>query len=123
MKTVPQLTAKAPKKDAPKTKVDRLFVRIVSNHSWRKLSPVCSRGEVEDEQGEFMEDTSSFKRVTTGFAILEKNEIIRQRLLYAAPKLVDVNAKLEEASNLVVFQIVNIRTIINRLNGIRTLDV
>ena len=101
--------ARGTENDAPKAKVDkRLFVRLGSDYSWRKLPPCCTRVEVQVELQKILSKTSSFRRVRTGYAIPEKNEILRQRLLRAAQRLAKHNAILEEASGLVAFRILNV---------------
>ena len=118
VKAVPQPVAKAPKEDALKAKSDRrLFVRFGSDHPWHKLSHSRARVEIHVELQEMFSETRSFHRFRTGYAILKKDNIIRQRVLDAAPKLANINAKLEESSDLVASQIANVTAIIKTVNG------
>ncbi|CCU76501.1 EKA-like protein [Blumeria hordei DH14] len=123
VKAVPQLAAKTTKKDAPKARVDnRLFVRLGSDHPWRKLSPCAVRVKLQEGLQCAVGYASSLHRVRTGFAILTRNENIRERLLNAAPKLSNFSTKLNEASNLVVFRIPIVPATMKTLNSISTVD-
>ena len=123
MKVVPRPVAKVPKKDVPKAEVDRqLFDSLGSNHPWRKLSPECARQELEHEMRCIVGDSYSSHRVRTGFVILEKNEIKRQTPLDTAPKLANLNAKPEEASELVASRIANVPATLKTLDGNSTVD-
>ncbi|CCU76048.1 EKA-like protein [Blumeria hordei DH14] len=92
VKAVPRPAAKAPKKEAPKAKFDKRLFLRLE------------------------------KEHPTGFAILTGNEKKRDELLDAAPKFSDFGAKLEEASNLVAFQIANVPATVKTINCIHTVD-
>ncbi|CCU83035.1 putative effector related to avrK1 and avra10 (EKA) [Blumeria hordei DH14] len=82
--------AKAQKKETPKAEVDmRLFLRLETDHPWRKLSTSCVRMRI-------------------GFAMLANNEKSRQEILDGSSKLVSDNAKHETSSDLVALQIPNV---------------
>ena len=123
MKAVPQPAAKATEKDVLKAIGDkRLFVRLGSDHPWRKLSPCSVRQKIQGRLQCAMGNACSPHRVRTGFAILTRDENTREMPLDAASKLSDFNAKVEEAPNLGTFQIANIPATIRILDGIRTVD-
>ncbi|CCU76306.1 EKA-like protein [Blumeria hordei DH14] len=108
-KAVPRPAAKAQKKEAPKAKVDkRLFLRLEKEHPWRNLSITIVKYNVADTLNLSYNDITSIHRVKTGFAIIAKNETIRQEILDVSPKLASENAKLEASSDLVALQIPNI---------------
>ncbi|CCU74820.1 EKA-like protein [Blumeria hordei DH14] len=123
VKAVPRPAAKAPKKEAPKAKVNkRLFLRLEKEHPWRQLSPAGLRQQLQNELDFFLSDACSIHRVRTGFAILTGNEKKREELLDAAPKFSDFGAKLEEASNLVAFRIANVPATVKTINCIHMVD-
>ncbi|CCU74654.1 EKA-like protein [Blumeria hordei DH14] len=122
-KAVPRAAAKAPNKEAPKAKVDkRLFLRLEKEHPWRQLSPSGIRRQIRDGLQCSLSSACSIHRLRTSFAILTGSENIRERLLDAAPKLSDFNAKLEEASKLVAFRIANVPATIKSLDCAHTVD-
>ncbi|CCU74565.1 EKA-like protein [Blumeria hordei DH14] len=108
-KAMSRPAAKAQKKEAPKTKVDkRLFLRLEKEHPWRNLSNNIVKSKVADTVNLFYNDITSIHRVKTGFAIIAKNEKIRQEILDVSPKLASENAKLGASSDLVALQIPNV---------------
>ena len=123
VKAVPQPSATAPKKDAPKAKVDkRLFIRLGNDHPWRKLSPMGLRSAMDQQANiDILLDTS-VHRTRTGFAILALTDNIRQRILNSSSNLAAVNAKLEEASDLVVLRIPNVPVKLNTVDGHLSVD-
>ncbi|CCU82762.1 EKA-like protein [Blumeria hordei DH14] len=122
-KAVPRPAAKASKKETPKTKVDkRLFLRLEKEHPWRKLSPGGIRQQIQDGLQCSLSDACSVHRVRTGFAIPTGKEKVRERLLEAAPRFSEFNAKLEEVSNLFAFRNPNVPVTIKTIDGIMTVD-
>ena len=108
-KAVSRPAAKAPNKDTPKAKVNkRLFLRLESDHLWRKLSTCFVRDQVENIMHYMHDSINSFHRVKTGFAMMTKNEKNRQELLDASSKLDNVNAKIEAFPDLIAFRIPNV---------------
>ncbi|CCU82802.1 EKA-like protein [Blumeria hordei DH14] len=88
-KAIPQPAAKAPRKETPKAKVDKqLFLRLEKDHPWRKFSTSCVRTRLEYTFKYFGNQITSLHRVRTGFAMLAKNDTIRQETLDGSSKLV-----------------------------------
>ncbi|CCU74744.1 EKA-like protein [Blumeria hordei DH14] len=122
-KAVPRPTAKAQLKETPKAKVDkRLFLRLEKDHPWRQLSTSSVRTKLEYKFSYFNQQISSLHRVRTGFAMLAKNDTLRQEMLDASSKLASENVKLEASSDLVALQIPNVPVSIVTVHGPRTVD-
>ncbi|CCU75458.1 EKA-like protein [Blumeria hordei DH14] len=122
-KAVPRPAAKSPRKETPKAKVDkRLFLRLEKDHPWRKLSTSCVRTRLEYTFEYFGNQITSLHRVRTGFAMLAKNDTIRQETLDCSSKLANQNVKLEPSSNFVALQIPNVPVSIVRVRGPMVVD-
>ena len=65
---------------------------------------------------------TSVHRTRTGFAILALTDNIRQRILNSSSNLAAVNAKLEEASDLVTLRVPNVPVKLNIVDGHLTVD-
>ncbi|CCU82363.1 EKA-like protein [Blumeria hordei DH14] len=122
-KAIPQPATKAPRKETPKAKVDkRLFLCLEKHHPWRKLSTSCVRTRLEYTFDYFGNEITSLHRVRTGFAMLAKNDTMRQETLDGSSKLENENGKLEASSNLVALQIPNVPVSIVTVPGPRVVD-
>ncbi|CCU78249.1 EKA-like protein [Blumeria hordei DH14] len=122
-KAVPRPTAKAQLKETSKVKVDkRLFLRLEKDHPWRQLSTSSVRTKLEYKFSYSSQEITSLHRVRTGFAMLAKNDTLRQEMLDASSKLASENVKLEASSDLVALQIPNVPVSIVTEHGPRAVD-
>ncbi|CCU80399.1 EKA-like protein [Blumeria hordei DH14] len=123
VKAVPKPAAKAPKKDAPKAKVDkRLFLRLEKEHPWRQLTPASLRQQLQSELNCFLSNACFIYRVRIAKPVLTGNENKMEELLDAAPMFSDFGAKLEENSNFVAFRITNVPATIKTIDCTYTVD-
>ena len=98
----PQIPAKLV---APSTQDERLFLRLGKDHDWHKLSPTGVREAVGQLLSLPPTTIDHVYRVPTGFALRAKDEETRQILIDLAESFAPIGAKLEKASDLVVFRI------------------
>ena len=115
--------AKAQHKETPTVKVDKpLFLRLKKDHPWPKLSTSSVRTTLEYSFGYYNQEITLLHRVRTGFAMLAKNDTIRQETLDGSSKLASENVKLEASSDFVALQIPNVSVSIFTVCSPRAVD-
>ncbi|KAI1001736.1 hypothetical protein K3495_g6467 [Podosphaera aphanis] len=102
---------------APSTQDERLFPRLGKDHDWRKLSSAGVREAVGQLLSLPPTTIEHVYRVPTGFALRAKDEETRQVLIDLAKYFAPIGAKLEKASDLVVFRISTVPVAIGSLLG------
>ncbi|KAI1008041.1 hypothetical protein K3495_g198 [Podosphaera aphanis] len=84
---------------------ETLFLRLGKDHDWRKLSPAGVQEAVGQLLSLPLTTIEHIYRVPTGFALRAKDEETRQVLIDLAESFAPIGAKLEKASDLVVFRL------------------
>ncbi|KAI0999805.1 hypothetical protein K3495_g8392 [Podosphaera aphanis] len=102
---------------APSTQDKRLFLRLGKDHDWRKPSPDGVREAVGQLLSLPPTTIEHVYRVQTGFAPRAKDEETRQVLIDLAESFAPIGAKLEKASDLVVFRLSTVSVAIVSILG------
>ena len=97
-------------------KIERLYLRIPRNHEWRNLTLAGVRDAVVRKAGYSPNSISHILPVACGFALVSKNEPVRQHLLSSSSHL-PPDLKLEAQKNWVKYMLPNIPTHIVSSDG------
>ncbi|KHJ33245.1 putative eka-like protein [Erysiphe necator] len=95
----------------------RLFLRISKDHDWRLLAPCGVREVLFIHLKCSPFDITNIKWTPSGFALTSKDEETRQKLLNNNEGLALQNAKLEPASDLIIYRIATVLVALRTPNG------
>lgn len=105
------------KETSSNTQDQRLFIRLTSNHEWRKLSPAGVREVIVKLLSISPASIGTIKPVRSGFALTPRDNTTRQELLRAGIRLVSSDAKLEAATNWIPVMVPTVPVSIQTVDG------